>query len=1057
MKKSAMLLLSVLPCAAAWAQGGLFDWGWKARFDDPAAWRSNPSWLSGPSTNASLRTEGGTACFSVPEANRGMKWALRISPEVYVPHSPWLVVKYCADTNYNWNADDYFIYLDDGRPGERAALKRKDVKADGRWHEVAVRIDKLMRAKTLRGIAVQVRSGAAGGSAVRFAHIRLSDQPPTDAEGAPATPPPRNVWAGATADPDFTGYTALPQPQGATALREVLGMLRGVGWPELAEARVAGVPFRLPAADTRVPVSGILQKGALDIPVGCRASEISVLLIALLRGDEEEVYQRERAVEVINQIDRFSVTTEYEDGSKEESFPFNASTREFDLRDGPQVVNVFTDPAKTVRRLTFQDKTDRAALAVLALSARTGERVFGAFAEDAWPAERFQAAPCRQGPVSFELKDGSLTFGPHPAGRLDIRAMPRWEELRDLSGRSVMPGAKPALYTVRLNGTNVPPGDFRLERAAVENGVCRLDYALAGRAGVRFALTVTPALGFTAALHNGDAACRAEVIGPEAGPVVLGSAAEDYYVYPNAGWNFHTRPVKLIARYGGRFPLQFMGAFSAAAGSGLWLATRSTAGGMWDFGMEKSAEGTRFWLVHSERELPAGGVFVTEPAEFGFGGGDWHEAFDAYKAWTATWLRPKYPRQPWFREVFNFRQKFLHRYDPLFNPETKTFNLMQAVTEAEEQFGGLEYLHLFDWGGVPGVGRVYGRVGDHSPFEYLGGVAKFRDAIQEVRRAGTPVGLYIEGYLVAEKGRIGVEHGKQWQIMQRSGELMYYRPGSTEMMMCPWHAAWRETQTETYRQKVGELQVDGMYMDQFGFSNPQKDCWSPMHGHPVPGSTMLAEKELADQIRGAVASVNPKAVTFGEEVPCDVGTQYQDGSFAYHMQRSRHSKPWAPLDLMRFVDPSFKVFQLLVCDRPTGTWSEGVKWSFFNGDGLWIEGPPEWFAPETRATIRRGHAILRTHKDAFCSDDVSPLVRTLAGGIYANRFTAPGKTVYTLYNARHRTYSGPVLELPALPGARYFDAWRGEALRPRASADGRVCVELPVEPRGVSCLVVETR
>jgi len=244
-------------------------------------------------------------------------------------------------------------------------------------------------------------------------------------------------------------------------------------------------------------------------------------------------------------------------------------------------------------------------------------------------------------------------------------------------------------------------------------------------------------------------------------------------------------------------------------------------------------------------------------------------------------------------------------------------------------------------------------------------------------------------------------------------------------------------------------------MDQFGFANPEKDCWSPVHGHPVPGSTMLAEKELADLIHGAIVGAKPGVVTYGEEIPCDVSTPYQDGSFAYHMQDCRSSKPWAPLDLARFADPAFKVFQILVCDHPTGSWAEGVKWTFFNGDGLWIEGPPDWFTPETRAVIRHCHTLLRKHKDAFCSDRVTPLVETKAGGIYANRFIAPDRTVYTLYNARHRQYDGAVLELPARVGVRYFDAWREKTLHPLATADGRVLVKMSIEPRGVSCLVVE--
>ncbi len=1048
--------VALLPVVAALAQGGLFDWGWEARFAENGAWRAHPTWLTDASAGASLSVTGGVACFAVPEANRGMKWYLPVSPSAIVSQTPWMVVSYCASTNFNVNASGYFIYLDDSKPGERSALKRKDVKADGQWHEVAVCIDKLVLSKTLKGIAVHVQSGKAGGSRVQFGHVRLCERPPESAEGVLPQPLPRKVWAGALPNPDFTGYQTLPVPAGAASLKDVLNAMRGVGWPELDEARVDDVPFRLPKPDTRLPVSGILQTGTLEVPVvGCRASEVSVLLCALLRGSEEEVYQRDRAIEGISQTDRFSVRVEYADGSSEEAFPYNASTREFDLRDGLQVVNLFTDPGKPITRLLFFDKTDRAAIALLALSARIGERAFGAFSEEAWPAERYRAAERKQGPVRFEVADGALRFGPWPSGCLDIRSLPRWKELKDLSGRPVMAGDKPWLYTVRLSGTNVPPERFKLERALAEAGGCYLEYSVAGREGLALAVKITPELGFLATLRNsGDAARKVEVTGPEVGPVALGAAAEDYYVYPNAGWAYHSRTVKLEARYGGRFPLQFMGVFSASAGSGMWLATQSTEGGLWDYGMEKKADGTRFWLKYPERDLPAGGTFTTTLTGLSFGGCDWHAAFDAYKKWAATWRTPKYPRQLWFREVFNFRQKFLHRYDPLFDPATKTFSLQQAITEGEELFGGIDYLHLFDWGDVPGYGRLYGRVGDLSPYESLGGAENFHQAIQAVRAKGVPVGLYIEGYLVAEKGRIGQEHGKEWQIMQRSGELMYYQPGSTEMMMCPWLEAWRATQAETYRQKVRELEVDGMYMDQFGFTNPQKDCWSPVHGHPVPGSTLLAEKELADRIHGAIAGVRPGVVTYGEEIPCDVAAPYQDGSFAYHLQRCRTSKPWAPLDLMRFADPTFKVFQLLVCDRPTGSWAEGVRWTFFTGDGLWIEGPPEWFAPETRAAIRRCHGILRANKDAFCSENVTPLVETMAGGIYANRFVAPGRTVYTLYNARHREYRGAVLELPARAGARYFDAWRGEALRPRVAADGRAVVEMTVGPRGVSCLVV---
>jgi len=95
---------------------------------------------------------------------------------------------------------------------------------------------------------------------------------------------------------------------------------------------------------------------------------------------------------------------------------------------------------------------------------------------------------------------------------------------------------------------------------------------------------------------------------------------------------------------------------------------------------------------------------------------------------------------------------------------------------------------------------------------------------------------------------------------------------------------------------------------------------------------------------------------------------------------------------------------------------------------------------------------LRAHRDAFASDDVTPLVPTLMGGVFAHRFAAKRKVVYTLWNTRHRTSRGPVLTLPHRAGARYFDAWNGKPLLPTRTGDSDV-IALSIGPRDVGCIV----
>ena len=97
-------------------------------------------------------------------------------------------------------------------------------------------------------------------------------------------------------------------------------------------------------------------------------------------------------------------------------------------------------------------------------------------------------------------------------------------------------------------------------------------------------------------------------------------------------------------------------------------------------------------------------------------------------------------------------------------------------------------------------------------------------------------------------------------------------------------------------------------------------------------------------------------------------------------------------------------------------------------------------------------AILRQHRDAFTSLTPEPLVPTQVAGVFANRFPAAGKTVYTLYNSRHRTVRGPVLRLPHRDGVTYHDAWQGRPADVRRDGnDDLISTELG--PHGVGCLV----
>ncbi|MDX9979152.1 MAG: DUF6259 domain-containing protein [Lentisphaeria bacterium] len=1025
-------------------------------------WVPRPGWLANPDeTPAGTVAEDGVR-LAVPTPGKGMKWSWFLPGETSLADHRFLAVRYRA-AGLSGGGDYALCVLGTQSAAGRdyaAVLPPGTWRADGDWHLATVDLAAVAKeSPRITGLAVQAQAQAPDAT-LEITEITLVSRLP--AERA-------SDWFGDTVPARAADLRPLPLPAtGRATLDEVLAAAQVADWPAGRRVR-HGIPFDLPGAQTPVPATGFAERADAELPVGQACSQVFALVFALLRGAEEEVYARNGKLTEIREIDRFRARLEYADGSSEACQPWNLTHRDFLLRDGAQVLTFFADPDKTLARIVLVDNSPGLALAVAALTACSGpvlipdpDDALPLFARHPLQRESMKPSAHRQGDtLNLRLPLGTVT--------LALTPLPRLKTMRNLvAGDELLRSADPGepLFRVRVDGQPVPPENFRLAEAKVHDTPTttqtRLRYTCREPLPLTLAMDIIPSLESEILFANlrltndGGDSRRLAVEGPFAGPFQLGANPADvHYLHPREGACLHQRETYRRDRFGGRFPLQFMVAFNPVANSGVYLRTEGGTE-MRDYALAKNAAGVSF-AVHYPADLPVapGEAAVLSNAALGLSEGDWHRAYQAYRHWLAAQYRPLSQKESWFREVFNFRQRFLHAHDPLYDQTTGKYRLENAIAEGEEHFGGIEYLHLFDWGNVPGIGRTYGRTGDVSPFEetLAGGTAAFRDAIQAVRRRGVRVGLYIEGYLLEERGQLGAAHGAEWQIVQRNGERLYW-PNGSEMMICPAVPAWREVQLSTYEARVRELEVDGMYLDQFGFANEGKDCWSDAHGHPVPLGATASEFAFTKLMRQRLSSVRPDVVLYGEEVPGDVNSQNMDGAFSYHMATCRQTRPLVPLNLPRFAYPSFKTFEILVCDRPMGGWTEGVQWTFFNGSGIWLEGPAAtWFRPETLATIRHCHAILRDHRDAFTSRNVEPLVDTGVPGVFANVFRHGPKTVYTLYNARHRTFRGSIAGPRWQSLLRVEDVWNRREVVPEP--DGllsRLPVELP--PRGVGCLLL---
>ncbi len=179
-------------------------------------------------------------------------------------------------------------------------------------------------------------------------------------------------------------------------------------------------------------------------------------------------------------------------------------------------------------------------------------------------------------------------------------------------------------------------------------------------------------------------------------------------------------------------------------------------------------------------------------------------------------------------------------------------------------------------------------------------------------------------------------------------------------------------------------------------------------------------------VRKSLDQVDSGISIYTEGPAVDCLFPYLDGVEDYGC-RQWNSKPQAyriPVHFLRFVFPDMKF-----ADIPEGTgeaFDRQVRMCLFNGIGTFTR----LAASDQASWIERVHVVERDNRDAFNDMNPMPLVRTLAEGVYCNRFTSPAKTVFTLFNANRYRASGQMLVLPeARPGHHWVNLLRSSELR----------------------------
>ena len=563
--------------------------------------------------------------------------------------------------------------------------------------------------------------------------------------------------------------------------------------------------------------------------------------------------------------------------------------------------------------------------------------------------------------------------------------------------------------------------------------------------------------------------------------------AADYYYFPWGGGVIADCAAVLRRGYGDHAALyQVMDLFSPALGAGLSLraddsdgrykvmALRKSIPGQAERGGDQAitrtapeflwqnslpaVTGTGFACEYLRRTRAPGQAFVPAPAVLSAHAGDWHTALKAYAAWShRVWKFRPYPSR--LDNVVNmiadgWGQGILFKdgqyRDNVTGPRKDCVELMSwwdwsplgpwntPIDQVAEKLGeakAREWAPYFVKDPVTGKMMWNNQPGDYDGYnERFGGLPAFRQAIQKYKKAGALVTLYTDPIRCDDNTKIGRAHGKEWGVVQPDGEHV---KNYDVWNMCHDVAEYRQWVADAMKRVMRETGADGLRLDEYGHMGWA--CFSKLHKHTFeePGCTewQRAIAETCKLVRRAMDEVDPKSVLTTEHPGHDYEMQFLDGCITYDL--TVQQTPLRPLECntQRFYFPECKAYEL--DHRGADRTMRKRFWNMVTSFGA--------------VYPQRMHDVFLENRDVLNSAACEPLVPSLMQYVYANRFGAAGKALWTVYNATGHTVDGPVLSVPLGANEHLFDLLNGEECLAQV-AGGQARVSAYLAPDDVVCV-----
>lgn len=380
--------------------------------------------------------------------------------------------------------------------------------------------------------------------------------------------------------------------------------------------------------------------------------------------------------------------------------------------------------------------------------------------------------------------------------------------------------------------------------------------------------------------------------------------------------------------------------------------------------------------------------------------GSLFEPLKRYAHWMRGHLKPvKAPR--WFRDTFTWKCSHPGAF---FDKSTGQYSEAKRLAGGEDS---VQWAFWDDYIEYPAEQKLSQlaryQPGDFEVNRSRGGVPALKTEFEKLRALGVNPTFYIDHRFCWKDCKTGRLHGKEWATCDPNVKFYGYTAPDDLYMMCFYdHDKWVAYVRDACSRLIKTTGCKGIYLDELGIAFP---CYNPLHEHFKRGAFPVDPRGLGksmQMIRNAMLDADPEAALMTEHAGSDYLSQFFDGSWDQtFFQRFDFVEKYFDnykLCFFRFLFPHFKISEW-------GASKWHAKRCFFNGIGMDMGGDKN---TDIQRILGR---VLKENGDAVASLSPEALVKTTHPELLANRFEAPGKVFFTLFNTSQKTITGGVTEI----------------------------------------------